>query len=110
VFKIKAHIPLTFLVLFKNQLKKQNKLLSINFYLYLCTPIYIKKRIKMIIVPIKEGESIDRALKKYKRKFEKTGVVKELRERQKYTKPSVKNRQEKLKAVYVQQLRQQEES
>jgi small subunit ribosomal protein S21 len=64
----------------------------------------------MIIVPIKEGESIDRALKKYKRKFEKTGVVKELRERQKYTKPSVKNRQEKLKAVYVQQLRQQEEA
>jgi len=63
----------------------------------------------MIIVPIKEGESIDRALKKYKRKFEKTGVVKELRERQKYTKPSVKNRQEKLKAIYVQQLRQQEE-
>jgi len=63
----------------------------------------------MIIIPIKEGESIDRALKKYKRKFEKTGVVKELRERQKYTKPSVKNRQEKLKAIYVQQLRQQEE-
>jgi len=63
----------------------------------------------MIIVPIKEGESIDRALKKYKRKFEKTGVVKELRERQKYTKPSVRNRQEKLKAIYVQQLRQQEE-
>lgn len=63
----------------------------------------------MIIVPIKEGESIDRALKKYKRKFEKTGVVKELRERQKYTKPSIKNRQEKLKAIYVQQLRQAEE-
>jgi small subunit ribosomal protein S21 len=63
----------------------------------------------MIIVPIKEGESIDRALKKYKRKFEKTGVVKELRERQKYTKPSVKLRQEKLKAIYVQQIRQKEE-
>jgi len=43
----------------------------------------------MIIVPVKEGESIDRALKKLKRKFEKTGVVKELRERQKFTKPSV---------------------
>jgi len=63
----------------------------------------------MIIVPVKEGESIDRALKKYKRKFEKTGVIKELRERQKYTKPSIKNRQEKLKAIYVQQLRQAEE-
>ena len=63
----------------------------------------------MIIVPVEEGESIDRALKKYKRKFEKTGVVKELRERQKFTKPSVKKRQEKLKAIYVQQLRQEEE-
>lgn len=63
----------------------------------------------MIIVPVKEGESIDRALKKYKRKFEKTGVVKELRERQKFTKPSVIKREEKLKAIYVQQLRQMEE-
>ena len=64
----------------------------------------------MIIVPVKEGESIDRALKKYKRKFEKTGVVKELRERQKFTKPSVLKREERLKAIYIQQLRQQEES
>jgi small subunit ribosomal protein S21 len=63
----------------------------------------------MIIVPVKEGESIDRALKKYKRKFEKTGVVKELRERQKFTKPSVLKREERLKAIYVQQLRQMEE-
>lgn len=58
----------------------------------------------MIIVPVKEGESIDKALKKYKRKYEKTGVVKELRERQKFTKPSVKRREEVLKAVYIQQL------
>ncbi len=58
----------------------------------------------MIIVPVKEGESIDKALKKYKRKFEKTGVIKELRERQKFTKPSVKRRFEVLKAVYIQQL------
>ena len=63
----------------------------------------------MIIVPVKEGESIDRALKKYKRKFEKTGVVKELRERQKFTKPSVIKREEKLKAIYVQGLREAEE-
>jgi small subunit ribosomal protein S21 len=63
----------------------------------------------MIIVPVKEGESIDRALKKYKRKFEKTGVVKELRERQKFTKPSVLKREERLKAIYIQQIRQQEE-
>lgn len=63
----------------------------------------------MIIVPVKEGESIDRALKKLKRKFEKTGVVKELRERQKYTKPSVKRRETKLKAIYIQQLQQESE-
>ncbi len=58
----------------------------------------------MIIVPVKEGESIDRALKKLKRKFEKTGVVKELRERQKFTKPSVKKRDSIQKAIYIQQL------
>jgi small subunit ribosomal protein S21 len=63
----------------------------------------------MIIIPVKEGESIDRALKKYKRKFEKTGVVKELRARQKFTKPSIINREQKLKSIYVQQLRQAEE-
>jgi len=63
----------------------------------------------MIIIPVKEGESIDRALKKYKRKFEKTGVVKELRIRQKFTKPSIIKREQKLKAIYVQQLRQKDE-
>ncbi len=63
----------------------------------------------MIIVPIKEGENIDRVLKKMKRKFEKTGVLRELRERQKFTKPSVKKREEKLKAIYIQKLRDQEE-
>ncbi len=59
----------------------------------------------MIIIPVKEGESIDRALKKYKRKFEKTGVVRELRSRQQFTKPSVKNRHQKLKAIYIQHLK-----
>ncbi len=59
----------------------------------------------MIIIPVKEGENIDKALKKFKRKFEKTGVVKELRERQKFTKPSIVNREMKLKAIYIQQLR-----
>ena len=43
----------------------------------------------MIIVPVKEGENIEKALKKFKRKFEKTGVVKELRRRQQFDKPSV---------------------
>ena len=63
----------------------------------------------MIVVPIKEGENVDRALKKLKRKFEKTGVVRELRVRQKFTKKSVVRREQMRKAIYVQQLRQQEE-
>jgi len=63
----------------------------------------------MIIVPIKEGENIERALKKFKRKFEKTGVVKELRSRQAFVKPSMRKREEVKKAIYVQQLQQAEE-
>ena len=63
----------------------------------------------MIIVQVKEGENIERALKKFKRKFEKTGVVKELRSRQAFEKPSVTNRKKMMKAVYVPQLRRNEE-
>jgi len=59
----------------------------------------------MIIIPVKEGENIERALKRFKRKFEKTGVIKELRERKKYTKPSIKRREELKKAIYVQGLK-----
>jgi len=58
----------------------------------------------MIIVPVKEGENIDRALKKFKRKFEKTGVVRELRGRKAFIKPSVRRREEVKKAIYVQKL------
>jgi small subunit ribosomal protein S21 len=43
----------------------------------------------MIVIPVKEGENIERALKKFKRKFEKTGVIKELRGRQAFAKPSI---------------------
>ena len=63
----------------------------------------------MIIVPVKDGENIERALKKFKRKFEKTGVVKELRARQQYNKPSVLKRLNMEHAIYVQQLRANEE-
>ena len=59
----------------------------------------------MIIVQVKEGENIERALKKFKRKFEKTGIVKELRSRQAFQKPSVTNRKKMMKAIYVQKLR-----
>ena len=58
----------------------------------------------MIVVPLKEGENIEKALKKFKRKFEKTGVVKELRSRQAFSKPSVVKRNQTMRAVYVQQL------
>ena len=54
----------------------------------------------MLVIPVKEGESIEKALKKYKKKFERTGVMKSLRQRQKFTKPSVENREQKLKAIY----------
>ena len=63
----------------------------------------------MIIVQVKEGENIEKALKKFKRKYERTGVVKELRSRQAFEKPSVTNRKKMMKAVYVQQLRRNEE-
>ena len=63
----------------------------------------------MIVVPVKEGENIERALKKFKRKFEKTGVVKELRARQQFDKPSVINRLKSERAIYVQKLQQVEE-
>ncbi|HNZ62172.1 MAG TPA: 30S ribosomal protein S21 [Paludibacteraceae bacterium] len=62
----------------------------------------------MIVVPVKEGENIDKALKKFKRKFEKTGVVKELRRRQCFDKPSVIKRNQKIRAVYLQKLQQEE--
>jgi small subunit ribosomal protein S21 len=63
----------------------------------------------MIVVPVKEGENIERALKKFKRKFEKTGVVKELRRRQQFDKPSILKREQKQRAVYVQQLQRNED-
>ncbi len=63
----------------------------------------------MIIVPVKEGENIERALKKFKRKFEKTGTVRELRSRKTFEKPSVKKRIQMQKAIYVQHLQLEEE-
>ena len=69
----------------------------------------LKIKNKMIIVPVKEGENIEKALKKFKRKFEKTGVVKELRARQQFDKPSVLKRLKMEHAVYVQKMRAQED-
>ncbi len=63
----------------------------------------------MIVIPIKDGENIERALKRYKKKFERTGVVKELRNRKQFLKPSVVKRAEMIKAVYIEKLRKAEE-
>lgn len=58
----------------------------------------------MLIIPVKEGENIERAIKKYKKKYEKTKVMRELRERREFTKPSVTNRQANIKAAYKQRM------
>ncbi len=63
----------------------------------------------MLIIPIKDGENIDRALKRFKRKFDKTGVMRQLRNRQAFTKPSVAKRAEVQKAQYIQRLRESED-
>ena len=63
----------------------------------------------MLIIPIKEGENIDKALKRYKRKYDRTGVMRQLRSRQQYTKPSVIRRSEIQKAKYIQELQTQED-
>jgi small subunit ribosomal protein S21 len=63
----------------------------------------------MLIIPLKEGESIERALKKYKKKYERTGVIRELRSRKHYTKKSVLRREEMLKAAYINKLQLDEE-
>jgi small subunit ribosomal protein S21 len=58
----------------------------------------------MLIIDSKDCENIDKALKKYKKKYEKARILNQLRDRQSFTKPSVRRRTEVLKAVYVQQL------
>ena len=68
---------------------------------YFCYPKII---LNMLIIDSKDCENIDKALKKYKKKFEKAKVLVQLRERQSFTKPSVRRRTQVLKAVYKQQV------
>ncbi len=63
----------------------------------------------MLIIPVKEGENIDRALKRYKRKFRNVKTMQQLRNRKQFDKPSVVKRAQNIKASYVQKLRTQEE-
>ncbi|MCK5824273.1 MAG: 30S ribosomal protein S21 [Ichthyobacteriaceae bacterium] len=62
----------------------------------------------MLIIPVKEGEAIDRALKRFKRKFDRTGAMKQLRSRKQFNKPSIVKRKQNQKAIYVQGLRDQD--
>lgn len=55
----------------------------------------------MLIIKVNEKEGIEKALKRLKRKFDKTKVVKELRRRKEFTKPSIERREEIKKAIYV---------
>lgn len=63
----------------------------------------------MLKIIIKEGENIERALKRYKRKHRNIKVMQNLRDNQFFTKPSVKRRREIQKAEYIQNLRDQED-
>jgi len=60
----------------------------------------------MLIVQIKEGDTLEKALKKFKKKFEKTGILRELRSRQHYTKPSVRKKEILKRAIFRQKLEQ----
>lgn len=64
----------------------------------------------MLIVPVKDGESIDKVLKKYKRKYDRTGVMRKLRSKQQFVKSSVTERQQKIKSSYRQRIESREEN
>ena len=64
----------------------------------------------MLIIPIKDGENIDRALKRFKRKFDKTGTMRGLKSRNEFVKPSIVRRAEVKKAQYIQKLRDAEQN
>ena len=58
----------------------------------------------MLIINVKENESIDRALKRFKKKFEKTGVLRQLRSRTAFEKPSITRRTQLIKAAYKEKM------
>ncbi|MFY8034193.1 MAG: 30S ribosomal protein S21 [Flexibacteraceae bacterium] len=54
----------------------------------------------MIVIQVKDNETIDKALKRFKKKFERTGVIRELRSRGAFEKPSITKRTQRLRAIY----------
>ncbi|MBX7226713.1 MAG: 30S ribosomal protein S21 [Chitinophagales bacterium] len=63
----------------------------------------------MLIIDARDAESLDRALKNYKKKFEKAGIMKQIRNRQSFTKPSIEKRTTVLKAVYREKMKRDED-
>jgi small subunit ribosomal protein S21 len=91
------------------QFVKKNKSLTfpvpIQKHSYLCRPFSKKGGITvMLIIDAKDCENIDKALKKYKKKFEKSRTLLQLRTRQSFTKPSIVRRTEVKKAIYKQKM------
>lgn len=74
----------------------------IQFSSYICG--LAKRRSMPLIINLKENESIEKALKRFKKKFEKTGILKELRARTAFEKPSVRRRSEIIRAAYRQKM------
>lgn len=64
----------------------------------------------MLIVKLKDGENIERAIKRMKRKVQQTKQIPKLRSHEAFVKPSVKKREQKKKAIYIQKLRDEEDS
>ena len=97
--------------LFKQVFKINLKYFHHNKKIVYLQPQNLKERrlSTMLIIPVKEGENIDRALKRFKRKFDRTGGIRQLRARQHFVKPSVERRALIQKAQYIQRLREQEE-
>lgn len=62
----------------------------------------------MLVIPVKEGENIERALKRYKKKFDRTKTMREIRSRKEFVKPSVLERQQRIKAGYKQRMQSKE--
>ena len=92
-----------------SKISNLKKYFEINYFLInnkLYLHIILKEGgLSMLIIPIKEGENIDRAIKRFKRKFDKTGTKRSLQTRKEFIKPSVKRRATIQKAQYIQSLK-----
>ena len=81
-------------------MRNKTEIIQVNILIILLLHSEIKTTDKMLIINVKEEENIDRALKRYKRKVNSTRIIKELRNRKHFEKPSVVRRTEVLNAAY----------